>query len=74
MAGIGFLSVRPSALLRLQFWLDPFHIYTSYQATSEVVSHVKLLGNFQNLNFWHLFFKFVTLTLSCFDLGSDVNH
>ena len=35
-----------------QFWLDPFHIYTSYQATSEGVSHVKFLANFVNLNFW----------------------
>ena len=42
---IGFIpSIRPSvcpsiphpvsALQCLQFWLDPFHIYTSYQATS----------------------------------------
>ena len=50
-----------SALLPLQFWLDPFHIYTSYQATShatsEGVSCVKLrakfefLAIFQNYNF-----------------------
>ena len=59
-------SLRPSvphpvsALYRLQFWLDPFHIYTSYQATSEGVSRVKFLVKSQDLNFWH-FFKFVTL-------------
>ena len=32
---------------------------------------LKFLAKFQILAF---FFKFVTLTLSCFDLGSDVNH
>ena len=36
----------------LQFWLDPFHIHTSYQAASESVSRVKFLATFQNLNFW----------------------
>ena len=47
-------SVRPSVphpvstLWRLQFWLDPFHISTSYQATSKGVSHVKLLEKFKN--------------------------
>ena len=51
-------SVHPSfqhsvsALYCLQFWLDPFHILTSYQATSEGVSHVKFLAKFQNLDFW----------------------
>ena len=45
-------SVRPSfqhsvsALYCLQFWLDPFHILTSYQATSEGVSHVKFRSKF----------------------------
>ena len=32
--------------------LDPFHIHTSYQATSEGVSHVKVLAKFENFNFW----------------------
>ena len=64
--------VRPSiphpvsALQHLQFWLDPFHIYTSYQAISEAVSRLKfeiwIFGNF---------LKCVTLTLSCFDLLSE---
>ena len=62
------LSVCPSvdkivsALYLVQYSPDPFHIYTSYQATSEGVLRV----------FWNFgkFFKFVTLTLSCFDLGS----
>ena len=35
-----------SALQRLQFWLDPFHIYTSYQTTSEGVSHVIFYATF----------------------------
>ena len=54
-------SVHPSfqhsvsALYCLQFWLDPFHILTSYQATSEGVSHVKFLAKFQNLDFWQFF-------------------
>ena len=46
---IGFTpSVRPS----VQFWLDPFLIYTSCQAASEGVLRVKFLAKFQNLNFW----------------------
>ena len=44
-----------SALWRLHFWLDPFNIYTSYQATSKGVSHIKFLAKFQDLNFWQLF-------------------
>ena len=49
------VSLRPSvphpvsALYLLQFWLDPFHIYASYQATSEGVSRAKFLAKFQNL-------------------------
>ena len=55
------VSLRPSvphpvsALYRLQFWLDPFDIYTPYQATSEGVWHVKFLAKFKNLNFWQFF-------------------
>ena len=51
------LPVRPSvphpvsALQCLQFWLDPFHIYPSYQAPPEGVSGVKFLTKLQNLNF-----------------------
>ena len=61
------LSVCPSvdrivsALYLQQYSSDPFHIWTSYQATSDGVSRVKV---------WQLF-KFVTLTLSAFDLGSN---
>ena len=46
------LSVRPSVdkivstLYLPQYLLDPFHIYTSYQTTSEVVSHVKVIAKF----------------------------
>ena len=39
----------------------------------ECVWRVQCLAKFQNLHLWH-FVLFVTLTLSCFDLGSDVNH
>ena len=53
--------VRPSfqhsvsAQYCLQFWLDPFHILTSYQATSEGVLHVKFLAKFQKLDFGQFF-------------------
>ena len=57
-----------SALYRLQFWLDSFHIYTSYQATSEGVSHVKLLAKFLSFNFFN-FFKFFNFDLVLFWLG-----
>ena len=70
------LSVRPSvhlsvrgqifsALYLPQYLPDPFHICTSYQATSEGVSHVKFIVKFQNLIFWQFFgtcnFDFVLL-------------
>ena len=49
------LSVRPTSRVRsvapIQFLLDPFHIYTTYRATSEGVFHVKFVAKFQNLNF-----------------------
>ena len=67
-------SIRPSvhlsvdrivsALYLLQYSPDPFHIYTSYQATLEGVSRVKCFSEIK---------RFVTLTLSCFDLGSNMN-
>ena len=68
------LSVRPSvphpvsALWRLQFWLDPFHIYTSYQATSEGVLCVNFLAKFKNVNFWQ-FFKICNFDFVLFWLG-----
>ena len=66
------LSVCPfvdrivSALYLQEYSSDPFHICTSYQATSEGVSRVMPISKFKDLKF----FKFVTLTLSSFDLGS----
>ena len=52
-----------SALCLQQYSPDPFHIYTSYQATSEGVSCVIFFfSKFKNFG---KFFKFVTLTLSC---------
>ena len=64
-------SVRPSvdrivsALYLPKHYTDLFHIYTSYQPTSEGVSRVKFIEKLQILVFWH-FLKFVSLTLSCF--------
>ena len=69
------LSVRPcvrpsvdktvSALYLPQYWSDPFHICTSYQATSEGVLRVRVIAKFQNLNFFQIFgicdFDFVFL-------------
>ena len=58
-----------------QYQLHPFHIYISYQATSEGVWCVKLFF-LQNSKIWIFgkYFKFATLTSSCFDLGSDMNQ
>ena len=42
------------------------------QATSQSVSHVKVIVKFQNLNFWQIL-EFIILTLSCYDMGSDMN-
>ena len=73
----GEYTVRPSVdrivstLYLLQYLPDPFHIYTSYQATSEGVSRVEFF--FQNSKSFDKFLKFVTLTLSCFDLRSNMN-
>ena len=70
------LSVCPSvdrivsALYLQQYSSDPFHICTSYQATSEGVLRVMPVSKFKNLKF----FKFVTLTLSSFDLGSNMTQ
>ena len=75
------LSVRPSvcpsvdrivsALYLQEYSSDPFHICTSYQATSEGVSRVMPISKFEILA---IFFKFVTLTLSSFDLGSNMTQ
>ena len=48
-----------STLYLLQHWLDPFRIYTAYQATWEGVSCVNF---FSNSDIWSFgkFFKFVT--------------
>ena len=72
------LSVCPSVdrivstLYLLQYSLDPFHIYTSYQATSDGVSYVKFFENWKMWSFGK-FFNFVTLTLSGFDMGSNMS-
>ena len=54
-------SVRPSvdktvsALYLPQYWSDPFHICTCYQATSEGVSRVRVIAKFEILaNFSNL--------------------
>ena len=72
------LSVRPSvdkivsALYLPQYWLNPFHICTSYQPTSVGVSIYSLLQN-PRIRIFGKFFKFLTLILSCYDMGSDMN-
>ena len=54
-----------------QYSPDPFRIYTSYRATSAGVSHVTFVLKWKKWTFGK-FFNFVTLTLSCFDLGSNM--
>ena len=52
VGGYILVSLRPSIprpLCSPYIWLDPFHIYTSCQATSEGVSHVKFLAKFKFL-------------------------
>ena len=55
------LSVCPSvdrivsALYLQQYSSDLFHICTSYQATSEGVSHVMAVSKFKNFKFWRIF-------------------
>ena len=54
------LSVRPSvdiivsALYLQQYLPDPFHIYTSYQETSEGVSRLKFVSKFKYLKLWQI--------------------
>ena len=43
-----------SALYLQQYSLDPFHICTSYQATSEGVSGVMFVSKFKNFKFWRI--------------------
>ena len=56
---------KVSTLYLHQYSPDPFHIYISYQATSKSVLHIMFSKNSKIWNF-RKFFKFVTLTLSCF--------
>ena len=44
-----------SALYLQEYSSDPFHICTSYQATSEGVSRVMPTSKFKNLKFWRFF-------------------
>ena len=63
-----------SALYLLQYSPNLFHIYTPYQATSEGVLRVVFFFLFKipkiKVGKWY---KLVTLTLSRFDLGSNMN-
>ena len=45
-----------SALYLQQYLRDPFHICTSYQATSESVSREMFVSKFKNLKFWQILF------------------
>ena len=71
------LSARPSvhnmvyALYLQQCLPDPVKIYISYQATSVGVSSVFFFQN-SKIAIFGKFFKFVTLTLSRFELGSNM--
>ena len=47
-------SVRLWTELCPQYLPDPFHMYTSYQATSEGVSHVKLISKLKKIMFWQI--------------------
>ena len=73
------LSVCPSvdrivsALYLLQYSLGQFDICTSHQATSEGVSNVKFCSKSKTNGSFDKFFELVTLTSSCFDLGSNMN-
>ena len=68
------LSVCPSVdrivstLYLQQYSSDPFHICTSYQATSEGVSRVMPVSKFINLKFWRIF-KFRYFDFVIFWLG-----
>ena len=57
-----------------QYSSDPFYICTSYQAASESVSHVKCVSKLKKKRNFGKFFKFATLTLSSFDLGSNMTQ
>ena len=64
-------SVRPASRVRSvapTVLVDSFHIYTSYQATSEGLLCVKCLVKFLNLNFWQ-FFKICNFDFVLFWLG-----
>ena len=61
-----------SALYLQQYTPDPFHICTSYQATSGGVSRIQFVSKFKNLWNFSKLFKFITLTLSSFNLGSNM--
>ena len=56
-----------STLYLQQFLWDPFHICTSYRATSEGVSRVMFVWKFKNLKFWRILeicnFDFVSFWL-----------
>ena len=73
------LSVCPSvdrivsALYLQQYSWDPFHICTSYQATSDV-SRVLFVSKWKKKWNFGIFFKSTTLTLSSFDLGSNMTQ
>ena len=60
-----------SALYLQQYLPDPFHMCTSYQATSEGVSLVKFVSKFKNLKFWQILkicnfdFVFFWLGIQC---------
>ena len=68
------LSVSPFALYLQQNSPDPFYVYISYQATSQVASCVNFFFKIKRKRNLGRFLKVVSLTLSYFDLGSNMNQ
>ena len=67
-------SLDMSTLCLQQYSLDPFsYLYTLSSNFRRCVVCKNFLAKFQNLNIGK-FFKFVTLTLSWFELGFDMNQ
>ena len=52
---VHFTVIHTNSRHNQQYSLDPFHICTSYQPTSEGVSRVMPVTKFKNLKFWRIF-------------------
>ena len=63
-----------SALYLPQYSPDPFHIYTSHQASSEGVSHVKCFSKLKNLKFWQILWLCFVFTWDPIWINRMGNH